>query len=397
MKIFISIFICFFFKIIQNEKIILTDLYQSNIGYLFSLKLKSFPTFIFQQILLESNYSIIDPYYINLNNPYVKSTVIKKEKLENINEVYLLNQQITLNNKEETRVSLYLFSGNEDNFNTSLPIGIGLTFHFDNEKYSLIHQLYNSGFINSKKFYFVPPKKDIKGELYIGGIPKEKLENKYKSRCFLIKNSKKWSCDLNKVHIIINETIDIYNPINETVTFTSNFNNIIAPQNFITFLKKKYINKLTDSGKCKNRRINAKKGNNFKIACKCEILFNELHYITFILNNYEYKISIDELFQYDHGLCELLINGEINRTDEWIIGSLFYNKHIMEFNYESKSISFYSNEIIKYNGFIDIDKITISKNLFKFIICFLFFFIIIQLIIKSKLIEKNIFKISNII
>ncbi len=397
MKIFISIFICFFFKIIQNEKIILTDLYQSNIGYLFSLKLKSFPTFIFQQILLESNYSIIDPYYINLNNPYVKSTVIKKEKLENINEVYLLNQQITLNNKEETRVSLYLFSGNEDNFNTSLPIGIGLTFHFDNEKYSLIHQLYNSGFINSKKFYFVPPKKDIKGELYIGGIPKEKLENKYKSRCFLIKNSKKWSCDLNKVHIIINETIDIYNPINETVTFTSNFNNIIAPQNFITFLKKKYINKLTDSGKCKNRRINAKKGNNFKIACKCEILFNELHYITFILNNYEYKICIDELFQYDHGLCELLINGEINRTDEWIIGSLFYNKHIMEFNYESKSISFYSNEIIKYNGFIDIDKITISKNLFKFIICFLFFFIIIQLIIKSKLIEKNIFKISNII
>ena len=390
MKIFIFVFLILFFNIIQSEKIILTDLYQSNIGYLISLKLKSFPTFIFQHILLESNFSIIDPYYINLNNPNIKSTIIKKEKLENINEVYLLNQQITLNNIEETKVLLYLFSGNQDNFNESLPIGIGLTFHFDNEKFSLIHQLYNSGFINSKKFYFVPPKMDIKGELFIGGIPKEKLENKYKSRCFLIKNSKKWTCDLNKIHIIINETIDIYNPINETITFTSNFNNIIAPQNFITFLKKKYINKLLDNGKCFNRRINAKKGNNFKIACKCEILLDEIFYISFFLNNYEYKLSIDELIQYDHGLCELLINGEINRTNQWIIGSLFYNKHIIEFNYESKSITFYTNYKIKYNGFIDIDNISITKNLFKFLICFLLFFIIIQFIIKSKIIEKNI-------
>ena len=54
--------------------------------------------------------------------------------------------------------------------------GLSFGYHFDNDSFSFVHSLYNSGAISHKEFTIFNMKTSLNGKLYIGGIPNDKIQ-----------------------------------------------------------------------------------------------------------------------------------------------------------------------------------------------------------------------------
>lgn len=125
------------------------------------------------------------------------------------------------------------------NYDYKSSLGIGLSYKFDDEKFSLVHRLYNGKRIEHKSFGFHSTRHNE--AIYFGGIPKEEhLRYNYKGYCNVDNTQSNWGCALHRIQYG-NLSFDI----KETSIINSASMNLIESKSFydmfINFILKKEI------------------------------------------------------------------------------------------------------------------------------------------------------------
>lgn len=259
--------------------------------------------------------------------------------------------------------------------------GIGLTFKFENESYSLIHHLYKEQKIDKLKFAFESNNKN--GTLHIGGIPHNNhLKSAFKGYCNVINNYSTWGCMLKSLG---------YEGILFNVNQYSFFNTAIYypffSKKFYEFMKTIVLKELIEDEIC-NEHTN--KLENSYFICKAEegyqIRFGNITFqfetaaIEFpIINFFEKKTDI---------LVSIFYMGNDTELNESIFGfPLIQALNFTLFDYDNEQIWFYSDLI----QITQIEKLNNSNKYYS--VTYIFIILIITLIINT--IYLGILKIMN--
>ena len=329
-------------------------------------------------------------------------------------KIYFINDDIDTNCSNNITINDFWFVvvGNSRGYDSRVG-GIGLSFIFSYEEYSLIHHLKKNNLINYLSYGFIPPQLIInnnlndsntsfinkEGFIFFGGLPKNYIINKYRYNCKITGKYNFWSCDL--PYILFGEITYYSNP-NNTLFFENNnyayFNGaerrILAPEDFMLFLKHNYFKNEIINGTCKYYLY----GMNYVFECLCNII-NIFPNISFIFDNYQYKFTSDELFDYyGGGNCLFVIQGNHLRKNNFVFGTPFLNKFISNFDYETKYITFYSENKISE---IDLDKFFKKREFNKYIIGIFIFISIfgllsyIRKVIINRKFKKDLLLIKN--
>ena len=244
----------------------------------------------------------------------------------------------------------------------------GLSFSYNNcdNGFSLIYALKDKNLIEHLQYSFVPT--DIeKGNLYVGGLPSDVINNKQKAQCNI--NNERWGCDLSEV-IMNNRRYRN----NHNAFFQAKYKYIYAPKEYIDFLYYNIFKEFFDDNKCS---VSTYFNDNYK-SFECDYiasLFNKLpSNFIFIFDNtqyiiplyslvYKYKDLGDNVY-FKFGIVEAL---EETEKDVWMFGSSFLTHYISSFDYETKQITFYSDEPF-ITGNNSIVSIVVIINIFDIII-----------------------------
>ena len=332
-----------------------------------------------------------------------------------ISDKICLKNNIDINNNEilniTTNISLdnfwFITVGNIRGFDSRVG-GIGLAYKFEDEKYSLIHELKKKNHISHLNYGFIPASlintyyndentnindanlenKNKNGLVFFGGIPKNYINNKYRYNCRLTEKYNFWSCEL--PYVFIGE-INKYNNSKNTYFTNKNYayfnaaeRRILAPKDFISFLKINYFQEHLLNGTCTYYMY----GHNHIFECNCA-LKDKFPNISFIFGNYKYMFTSSELFiNYGGELCHFLIQENHLRSNNFLLGSPFLSKFISNFDYETKYISFYTENQLEG---INLDELFHPSHIVRnLMICgIIILFIGIVLLIRRKLINRR--------
>ena len=261
------------------------------------------------------------------------------------------------------------------------PSVLAFAFKVNKENYSLTHLLKNKGTIDKRQFGI---EKDINGGcIYLGGFPDEYVINDSVSKFKVQTRRGLWEIPLSYIYIgnisYVYENVyyeNEYNAIMATGT-----KNILAPKQFyqkyiIDYYLKEYIG---------NNTCSKKDYGNYDITCKCDDI-RYLEAISFIFGNKQFTFTYEDLFYTFEQLCLFAIV-QNTKDDEWKFGLTFLLKYKTLFDYDSKSISFYSKDELPS---IDLDILFPKNRIIKWIsiliviIVLLFLFIYIRKYIKGR-------------
>ena len=221
--------------------------------------------------------------------------------------------------------------------NKGIGSGYGFAFKFRDESFSIVHQLYNKGYIEKRSFGIGEFNHIIEeGEVFFGGISDEEGYNKkYKGKCKVKNEFSTWSCSLQSVRI----GNEIFDTSQHYMYFQTSISYIYAPKSFMIFLNDTLAKK---AGEYCDMRENE---NTLQFICDNEIL-DVLPNLYFNFNGVRFDIPLDVLF--DEGLGTLtfhiVYDERITKDDNtWIFGNYFLYQYATYFDYDDQSISFFSN------------------------------------------------------
>ncbi len=347
----------------------------------------------------------------SLTSKYINKTTISFRKINLFGET--ISDKISLINKTSTNKNMslnmtknitidkfwFVVIGNSRGYDSRVG-GIGLAYKFSDEAYSLIHHLKNNKLIIHLSYGFIPPALIIKddnnnstnninsennlnkeGLIFFGGMPKKYIANRYRYNCKVTNKYNFWSCELPYIFIgdisYDNNANNLYFENKNYAYFNGAERRILAPEDFMTFLKFNYFKNEITNGTCKYYLY----GMNYVFECIC-IIKNTFRNISFIFNDYQYKFTPDDLFEYyGGGNCLFLIQGNHLRKNNFIIGTPFLKKFISNFDYETKYITFYSEKQIEG---INLYKIFYWKKIKRYIIGIIFVVIIVGIILYIR-------------
>ena len=343
----------------------------------------------------------------SLKSKEINKTAISFRKIElfgkTISDTVILN-----NNNNNSNISLddfwFVVIGNSRGYDSRVG-GIGLSFKFADEKYSLLHHLKTNNIINQLNYGYIPPSlinnnTEKEGLFFMGGVPKMHILNKYRYNCKVTEKYNFWSCEL--PYIIFGNITHNKNSNNTLFYENKNYayfngaeRRILAPEDFMSFLKHNYFRENIINETCKYYLY----GMNHVFECICYIN-DSFPDINFIFDNYLYKFTSEELFQnYGGGNCLFLIQENHLRKNNFIFGTTFLKKFISNFDYETKYITFYSDKKIKK---IDLDKFFNrgKKNIYVIALLFLVILVIgillcVRRIRKYKKYKKDLLLLHN--
>lgn len=252
---------------------------------------------------------------------------------------------------------------------------ISLTYQHENQKYSLVHQLYKHKLIDHLSFSFADGAQE-KGIITFGGITDDIIiKNKYKGFCN-VKDKPYWSCDL---HSISNGIYTYYN--SDSMMFQSGESDIHIPKEFFEFLKSTVFKKYLENEECALYKFTI----DYVIRCNEEVL-ETLPPFKFLIGNYQIEIPHNMLFTDMFDKKQLRFFQP--RTDQehlWIIGMPFFRSNDVLFDYENKTVSFFGNNTITYvNNSIELQKIiTVFEG--GILLAFSIFLFLIQYLNKNNI------------
>ena len=221
---------------------------------------------------------------------------------------------------------------------------ISLCSSFKNESTSLVHVLYNNKIISYKKFG-ISLNKMNSVVLCLGGFPKEIIKSfPYKHKFNNAnKQSNKWTLNLNGIIIgDVNNNSQIYVQ-NEIGLLSTRERFIYAPMDFFIYLNTSNVMRtMFEQNICFVQTINGV----YEILCKCGFL-NRLENITFVIEGHMIEMNAFKLFRSYYDKCLFQIKGYFenkNWETKWVFGNLLMKEYSMLFDYEDKTITFYSQE-----------------------------------------------------
>lgn len=345
-------------------------------NYSFLILLNCYST-IFTQIINTRYYGKITPFSTRLDLPKIKEKFIittmdlksnftwfndvKHECFDNketkimIDKIELVaiecNDSLSLADdiKVLNEYYFYIISQQTRPTNKLKRNSFAFSYKFNDEKFSVVHKLHKEKKI-SKKIFAIGEYDSFNdyGEIYFGGIPEEKIVNKtFKGKCNVDESYSTWSCTLKKIEI----NHHTYHTAHHYMYFQTNNEYIFAPQTFMSFIFDSLDENLKKDCYIYESNFGAE-----RLRCLNDILDNLPNY-TFVFGSTSFSIPIKDFFEPGYETSDSILffsSKENNRNDTWIFGNYFLSRYITVFDYEDKSISFYSNKyaIEKYNEFV---------------------------------------------
>ena len=188
--------------------------------------------------------------------------------------------------------------------------------------------------------------------MYIGGIPDEIIKNKYQGECKIKENE--WGCDFEQIYFTeVNVSKPLYKYINNQkhrALFNAAIEGIAAPKEYMTFLSQTLFKELLEKKYCE---IIALEDLNRKQVIECKDKSKMMEYlpayINFVFNGRVYIVSINKFVDSEMGNDNynkkffIYESSLLDDYNQWIFGSSFLHSFISVFDYENKSIRFYSD------------------------------------------------------
>ena len=273
------------------------------------------------------------PYYT-----YIRKNILLLNETRNILEY---ESKLELS---ESQLQLDLPVNIIDNIDDSkkyVESKIGLSYKYDDERFSIVHSLKQERIISHLSFAFnrVFSSTSSKPQMYFVGIP-QTVKNKYKYKAsFKVNEShKEWGINLLNVRIG-NESFNFdYN--NTFYSYLNTKDSIIkAPLSFMKFLNESIFNELYKQRKCSYRY-----GRTHSIDCFMREI-DTFPTITFHFDGYLFSFNIYSLFNVvergEFGL--FLIQSNEYNDYQWVFGNMLFENYLTEFDYETHLITFYSS------------------------------------------------------
>lgn len=273
------------------------------------------------------------PYYT-----YIRKNILLLNETRNVLE-YESKLELS-ESKLQLNLPVNIIDNNDDD-KKYVESRIGLSYRYDDERFSLVHSLKQEHIISHLSFAFnrVFSSTSSKPQMYFGGIP-QTVKNKYKYKAsFKVNEShKEWGINLINVRIG-NESFNIdYN--NTFYSYLNTKDSIIkAPLSFMKFLNESIFNELYKQRKCSYRY-----GRTHSIDCFMREI-DTFPTITFHFEGYLFSFNIYSLFNViergEFGL--FLIQSNEYNDYQWVFGNMLFENYLTEFDYETNLITFYSS------------------------------------------------------
>ena len=350
---------------LEDEKVLIAKYGLLFGGYTLTIKAGKDSSTSYVKTINHSSQFLVRPGGSIKEESFIENTtILSKNKTEL--PVSLIKEDIHIGNFS-TMIKSYIIT-NESLFeqcDNSLPFA----HKFDDESYSIVHQLYNNKIISHLAFALGKYQR-YEGNFYFGKFPFDEVKSLYQSKCNVDSSDVNWSCSLQYAYFG-NEQSEIY--VNEEYAkFTSEHFNILASYRFLQFMKKTVFKDYMEKGKC----MYTSSDRYHFYSCDCDVL-DKLEDIHFVFNNIVHTFKMKDLFEiYDPSemgseFCELLISK--SNDDKWSFGVMFLEKYMSQFDYESNTISFYSEK--QFETFV-----MKSNSISKYISVFVFIGLLITIL-----------------
>ena len=385
-NVFLFLFYCVIFRNFIKSDIISFDInyYDSNIPYTQIY----FPLHDYFYSIYFNTYLPFTVFYFNLidhtdkKNHKENTTLYLEGKYEAFK--YIIDD-IQFDHLHSNNLPIYI----SINYLLQRDFGISLRFRYQDESFSLIHNLYNTNAIDKLQFAFYNTKRGLQSKFFLGGIPhNDHLKFKYKGTLKVSGDNQFWSFGLKSITFhnqkyniniptMVHSTIkymfisdDVYNTLIGNI-FNNEISKNLCNQNTTTYL----------SDRSKQNYIYCKKN--------MDVLNED---IVFDFDNTQITFKIKELFDFENGQdtidSSFLSNGSPDKFYGFsgvILGMKFldlFNYTI--FDYENKQIEIYSDsfQIIHNNNILQ--KILIISILLCIINIILIIYIKINLVLSKS-------------
>lgn len=214
---------------------------------------------------------------------------------------------------------------------------IGFSYKI-NEHYSLVHRLYESGFVSERNFGF-SLNSTYDYMMTVGGIPKQYKEKyPFVGKCEAIE-SYKWGCKMKNVYInniIYHNSAEFYFDIQKNKT--------LAPKSFFVFLRNQIFNDYLDKKICISVTINLVQ----HFICECKDLDNFPKLSFYFNKKLTVTLEKSQLFYIINDRCFFSIHNNL-KNDAWVFQLNFLNNTYINFDYDNKSIKVFSSEPLVTN------------------------------------------------
>lgn len=190
-------------------------------------------------------------------------------------------------------------------------------------------------FVKKKGFGFGKPT-NHEGKIYFDKMNSNEISDRFVSVCSVGLALKEWNCKL-EYAFIDNDTKKRYSEKNTDAIFSSKINQILAPSDFMKYLRENIFKSHFKKGHCKDVDFGLT-----QISCFCNKI-KDFPNITLVIGEKGYVLTKDDLFVEAEKHCLFSISAN-PKGKQWRIGNYFYEKFLPFFDYDSKTISFYSKE-----------------------------------------------------
>lgn len=291
---------------------------------------------------VKKNFDSATQKIIEIDNKKIKSSLLTSKILLNTNNEDCLIENLPYYHRHHDQDFVYNY--------------FPLTYYMEDEKFSIIHYLYNHNKI--KNLGFGVFYNDY--VLYLGEISKPRVIDYYSFiynyTIPINETQKTWGCTLNQIRIGNYSQI-----INDYVRFETSLNYLYVPEKFWHSLKKNVLEPIFGN----EAQIN---DNEFRISKQST---KEFPVVNITLGGIDFKFEPDDIFECVFGKCIFIMKLDKSFGNQWIFGDKFLKKYFTFFSYSKKSITFYSKEMLTYNKkFLLSNNYSIYLIIVTSIICF---------------------------
>lgn len=217
--------------------------------------------------------------------------------------------------------------------------GLGLHMNNINNSNFLLNKLKERYYIDKIAFTIVPPENETskRGTFYIGDLPHSLIKsNTNIGKCYS-DNSINWSCNLTGIKFS-----DYYYNMSLSPIIKKMQPLLVIPHKEFELFAKDYLKVNLENKSCtkfKDMLIDSD-----YIECNCDSIQN-LPPIQLILDNYIFEFNSSMLFTKMLQSCLFKIESSFIDENSSFLGVQFLNQFITHFDYEEKSLTFYSNVV----------------------------------------------------
>ena len=223
---------------------------------------------------------------------------------------------------------------------------LALPYKFKDDKYSLVHQLYNNGQIERKQFMAEFIIDEDENYFFIGGMPDRLKEDKVNTTLYVDNNYNEWGFDVHAIKYNNNQTLTLNKQHAYLVTYDED---IFVDENTFNWILYTAFKEYHDNNTCGFCTLRSRDS-----ICCDEETFKYISPFQFVIQGYVFEFNRKEMFFCDGKKCHLNIEKNDKQycddNPHWKIGYSFFTRFYTLFDYDNGSITFYGSKNVTYTG-----------------------------------------------